>query len=288
MTLLGKIFIVLIFAMSLVFMAFGVTVYATSQNWRDVVKRPEAQGSDKPLGLEFQKKALQEKLTAAKAELAESKNQLAMEKAARTHAVAALQTRNRQLEQQLTAKEAEFAQLNQAHIQTVALAKTVQDNIISVASFNKNLRSKNLAVIQGRDALLQRVVEMTDVIHELRATCRRLAERNKQVSRALASYQALAERNHLQLHKAAANPPVALRGEILRVSKYGFVEISLGSDDGIAAGHVFTVSRNGTYLGEVIVRKVRADRAVAQINGETKTGAMKKGDHVLAKVKKAR
>ena len=37
MNLVGKIFIVLIFVMSLVFMAFSMAVYATHRNWREVV-----------------------------------------------------------------------------------------------------------------------------------------------------------------------------------------------------------------------------------------------------------
>ena len=41
MNLVGKIFIVLIFVMSILFMGFVVAVYATHTNWRDVVMKPE-------------------------------------------------------------------------------------------------------------------------------------------------------------------------------------------------------------------------------------------------------
>ena len=37
MNLVGKIFVVFIFVMSLVFMAFAMAVYTTQQNWREVV-----------------------------------------------------------------------------------------------------------------------------------------------------------------------------------------------------------------------------------------------------------
>ena len=40
MNLVGKIFVVLIFVMSLVFMAFAMAVYATHRNWREEVTRP--------------------------------------------------------------------------------------------------------------------------------------------------------------------------------------------------------------------------------------------------------
>ena len=39
MNLVGKIFIVLILVMSLVFMSFAVVVYATHHNWKEVATR---------------------------------------------------------------------------------------------------------------------------------------------------------------------------------------------------------------------------------------------------------
>ena len=50
MNLVGKIFVVLILVMSVVFMAFAMAVYATHRNWREVVVNEQA-APDKPLGL---------------------------------------------------------------------------------------------------------------------------------------------------------------------------------------------------------------------------------------------
>ncbi|NQT39867.1 MAG: hypothetical protein HQ581_20405, partial [Planctomycetes bacterium] len=55
MNLVGKIFTVFIFLMSLVFMSFAVAVYATHQNWREIVTNQKAT-AEKPLGLESQLK----------------------------------------------------------------------------------------------------------------------------------------------------------------------------------------------------------------------------------------
>ena len=41
MNLIGKIFTVLIFVMSIVFMTMAIMVYATHKNWRDVVHRAQ-------------------------------------------------------------------------------------------------------------------------------------------------------------------------------------------------------------------------------------------------------
>jgi uncharacterized protein YlxW (UPF0749 family) len=41
MNLVGKIFVFLIFSMSVVFMSFAVMIYATHTNWKDEVLRTE-------------------------------------------------------------------------------------------------------------------------------------------------------------------------------------------------------------------------------------------------------
>ena len=50
MNLVGKIFTVLIFVMSLVFMTFAIMVYATQKNWKLVVNNSQ-DTVERPLGL---------------------------------------------------------------------------------------------------------------------------------------------------------------------------------------------------------------------------------------------
>ena len=50
MNLVGKIFVVLILILSVLFMAFAMAVYATHKNWREVVLNEQA-SAEKPLGL---------------------------------------------------------------------------------------------------------------------------------------------------------------------------------------------------------------------------------------------
>jgi len=58
------------------------------------------------------------------------------------------------------------------------------------------------------------------------------------------------------------------------------VEISAGADDGIERGFQFAVYRDKSYLGRIVVVKVVADRAVAEIKKDTIRGMIRKGDHV--------
>jgi len=49
MNLVGKIFIIVILVMSVLFMAFAMAVYATHRNWREAVLNEQA-APGKPLG----------------------------------------------------------------------------------------------------------------------------------------------------------------------------------------------------------------------------------------------
>ena len=52
MTLLGKIFTMMIFILCLMCMFFAVAVYQTDKNWKDVVVN-ESEAEGKPLGLKI-------------------------------------------------------------------------------------------------------------------------------------------------------------------------------------------------------------------------------------------
>jgi len=133
MTLLGKIFTVLIFIQSLVFMSFAVAVYATHKNWRDVVLRERddvKQGEE--LGLKFQLEDARKRFDQKNAEKIKVENQLAMEKAARRQALATLEARDRQLRERLAATEERNAQLVQSERLAVAALDANERNVISI------------------------------------------------------------------------------------------------------------------------------------------------------------
>src|SRR6188508_3395868 len=131
MTLIGKIFTMLIFVMSLVFMAFAVMVFATHTNWKANAA------------------ALGAKLTTLQTTLKESedlrtrlKTELAQEQAARKAALAALQVRATRAESGLAAKEKELADLSAAHSKATETAKEAQTRLTSLEDETKRLRDE--------------------------------------------------------------------------------------------------------------------------------------------------
>src|SRR5688500_16857083 len=129
MTLVGKIFTVLIFVMSLVFMSFSVMVFATHKNWKAAATATDAKLTSA--------NALNDQLKTKQAEL---EMQLATEQAARPAALAALQTRLVRAETAEREKQAELDKLFTDHAQVAEAAKLAETRLEALTSEVTSLR----------------------------------------------------------------------------------------------------------------------------------------------------
>jgi hypothetical protein len=285
MTLLGKIFTVLIFIQSLVFMSFAVAVYATHKNWRDVVLRERddvKQGEE--LGLIFQLEDARTRFDQKNAEKIKVENQLAMEKAARRQALATLEARDRQLRERLAATEERNAQLVQSERLAVAAMDASQRNVIAIKDEVVGLRDRITTVALDRDSQFTRVVALTDQVHGARTVRARLEERRDQLSGDLAKAREVMQRKGIDPNEPPENTPPKVDGQVTAVSSSGLVEISIGSDDGIREGHQLEVFSGSSYLGRIKIRRTAPDRAVGEVIPEYRKGEIKKGDRVATRL----
>ena len=63
------------------------------------------------------------------------------------------------------------------------------------------------------------------------------------------------------------------------------VEVSIGSDDGLQAGHELEVFRADEYLGRLRVVSVKPDRAVVRVLKDFARGIVQRGDRVATRLK---
>jgi hypothetical protein len=75
-----------------------------------------------------------------------------------------------------------------------------------------------------------------------------------------------------------------LGGVVVETSATGLVEVSLGSDDGLKAGHTLQVYRGKRYLGQITIRSTVPDRAIGQIDKQLQRGPIQMGDNVTTKL----
>ncbi len=280
MTLVGKIFTVLIFIMSLVFMSFAVMVFATHQNWRDMVKSTD---SSKP-GLEQKLLNTTAVLNANKQEHERTKQQLALEQASRRQALAAQQTRLNNAEKNESDLTKQLNDASAALTNEVIKFQISQKRLTDLEKEIQILRKETQLAQLDRDMQFSKVVELTDRLNQDEVKRQALEERANQLNLQLAQMSMVMKHHGLDVNSLVSSlEPINLTGLVLVVGDKDLVEISVGKDDGLREGHVMEIYRGDTYIGQIKIMKVAPDRAVGQINKDLKRGQVRKGDHVTTK-----
>jgi hypothetical protein len=272
MNLLGKIFVVLILLMSVMFAAFSVAVYSTHKNWKT-----EAEARQKTIG------TLNEQLTAAQAEKTKLDEAIAREKVAHNEALAKLETERVELAKQRDALTTERDGLLAKDKDAVAALDAAQQNLKKLTGEVDALREEIRVAQSARDKSFDQVVRLTDQIHQVQGELTRLEERDVQLADQLAQSKQVLSAHGLTKDTPVDNIPPQLRGKVLAINREDMIEVSLGSDDGLRAGHKLEVFRGSHYLGRVEVLNTSSDRAVAKIIPGFKKAAIQRGDDVATR-----
>ncbi len=274
MNLVGKIFVVLIFVMSLVFMGFAVAVYGTHQNWKQKAEDEAKRVAN-----------LQTTVTEREAEKAKLEEELKRELNAREQALAKLETERNELATQREELVKQRDALLIKDKEAVAALDAAQQNLARLTTEVEGLRGEIRDTQAQRDKQFDRTVELTDQINQAQGEVKRLEERRIQLASQLASANLVLDRNGLHKDMPVDGIPPRLRGKVLAVNRDNMIEVSLGSDDGLRAGHTLEVFRGSKYLGRVEVLHATADRAVGKIIPGYKKGVIQRNDDVATRFK---
>ena len=288
MNLVGKIFIVLIFVMSLVWMGFSVAVYATHQNWMNVVENPEATAAV-PLGLRYQVQKQKDANTELKDKLDKTSEQLAAEKAAKRQALTKLETEKAELERQRDEQQKEIATLVQSETDAVAALQATQEAEKALRDDVVALRDEIKKAQEDRDTYFDQVVTLTDQLHQGANEYRTLRSRVDTLAADLAKANEVLRKHGLEPEPTLYTgvPPI-VDGVVMSAGENGMVEISIGRDDGLMKGHKLEVVRQAggvsTYLGRVEVMETAPDKSVCKILPEFLQRPIQRNDRVTSKL----
>jgi len=276
MNLVGKIFVFLIMVMSICFSMLAVGVYMAQTNWREKVlltKEDQAKpgNAGKELGLKYQLENAKKQT----AELGSEKDDL--EKQYKTH-LATKQQRIIVLESEKTVLAAQHQEALKKNgellvIQEGKLAE-VQAAQEKLNSLRKQVEDLKEEVKVARDTInkeFEQVVVQTEKNHQLLNQLRQQKERNEQLTTRLATAVAVLERHDIKIDEPV-NPevPPVIDGVVTGVRVVDrdiYVQLSVGSDDGLMIGHTLEIFRGSTYLGKVNVIRTEPDKAVGRVEG---------------------
>ena len=274
MTLLGKIFTVLIFIMSVLFMAFAVMTFATHRNWRDAAEKLKKQVEEGVIAnqqFEAQKRVLEA--------------QIAFEQAARRAALATLQGKIAKYELDLETNKKNLEKTTSSLTEATQAAKLAEEQLTAATAELVAARSDLQVAMNDRDDQFKKAVEFYDKNNQAKNQLEILQERNESLQAQYSSLVRIADAAGIGPETEVYAKPPPIDARITKVKEAsGLVEISIGSDDGIKTGHTMEVYRGKDYLGSITIRETESDRAVGEINKKLQRARIVEGDHVTTKL----
>ncbi len=283
MTFVGKILVVLISLLAMVFLGVSVVVFSTATNWQERTKIERTKVAD------FQKKNsdldAQFKLEQANLEKAKG-DHVAAVKLAETR-IETLQNEIKQTQSEVTAAQGALEKLNQSN--AVALAEAAQRR-----TETEQIRGQKSEVEKQANEFKIQQTELIDKIRELERQNKTLDDNNKDLRDRVARFSTLLRKaglsDDITTVKGLESPP-PVEGEITKVDVANKkVEISIGSDDGLVVGHelfVFRTKPLPQYLGKIQIMAVDPDQAVGKVIGRTVQGIkLQEGDIVSSTIRR--
>ncbi|MFO7907005.1 MAG: hypothetical protein R6U98_30390, partial [Pirellulaceae bacterium] len=175
MTLLGKIFTGLIVIMSVLFLGLAISVYATHVNWRE-------QASELKQELTSQEQ-VNRKLKERRADL---KSQVALEQAARSFALAELETKYQTRSEELEGVQQEKNELTATVGTTASALETAQSELTNITAEVETLRETVQAAHRDADAKFAKASELTDEVNQMRRVKDNLEKRQEPLQQQVA------------------------------------------------------------------------------------------------------
>ena len=283
MTTVGKILVVLHLVLSILFMAFAGAVYTAQKNWRTVAETKTKELEKANLKQRDQDAAMNVERTATAKQVAEQ-----------TNLIAQLTGEKQALDNQKVALDADNKRLNvllDGLRDQTALSTTEADERKKEADLQ---REKNSVLFQTREELITGLQKASDDKFALELQLQQLIEKHERILNDVATMKRYLSSKNLttdpKLMLAQVTPPPPLDGLITDFRKdpkggMEYVEISLGSDEGLVVSNKLTAYSTTGYLGQIRLTQVFPDKSVGIVVKEEKAKnvTIKKGDHVTTK-----
>jgi hypothetical protein len=277
MNWLGKVFVVIILIMSLVFMGLAMAVYATHKNWQQVSV------------------ALKEKLTAAQADNAKLQTEhnrkvedLERDKAIAQQQSAKAESERDSLDQRLKLIQAErdgLVQNQREHIAAVASTQKINEGLAADVT---GLRTQIRTAIDARDKLFKSALDATEELHKVNGSYNEARERNEQLLKQNAGMTAVMQSKGIDPATDPNGVVPTVEGVVSKIERKAggqLVEITIGADDGLKTGNTLEVSRGAKYLGRVEIIQTSPDKAVGRVDRSFQQGQIQEGDRVATRIK---
>jgi hypothetical protein len=277
MNLIGKILVLLIVIMCIVFMGLALTVYSSHRNWKNEAENFE----DK-----FNEKALQ--LNKAEAAFNRMESKLSGNLEAVQQQIRKLESERAMLVDRNVGIQAELDQLKQqSRDRIAAVAATQQNNdrlVKEVTGQRKELRDNQ----QARDKDFSVMLNATEAQDQTQGELNIVRAQNQAITRQVARMSKLLRANDIDPGldpDFLMEPSDGIVSAVRRKGATQLIEVTIGADDGLQAGHTVEVFRGAKYLGRAEIISTSPDRAIGKLDRRFLRGQIQEGDRVATRLK---
>ncbi len=281
MTFVGKILVILIMALSLVFLGVSTVVFTTATNWKEETAKQTKKVNELRTQLDNAKAT--EAGVQGKFEEAKKDNEAATKKY--DEQVAALKADNDRAQAEITAARTALTDAQ-------ANAKIALEEASARAGDAGKIREQLTAVVDQSNKFKIQQTELNNEILNLTRMLDAARRNEKSLRETTWKYVSLLREKGISTDvkdRVASEPAPNVEGKVLKVdARNRNMEISIGSDDGLSKGQELFLFRTATseFLGKVKIGEVDHDQAVATVIGATVNGKkIKEGDDVASSIR---
>lgn len=290
MNVLTKIFVVLVAVLAIALVAMLVPLVTNTENYKDQLDQAKSEASS------------------LKASLANTQSQLAAAKQNESKFFRDMANLKQKLEDDIAAQTSRLAEVNaelnqerskngQATADLARLSLAEQAHAEITKSLQAELTLRRDELLQVQDDRAKKSAENDRLTSDLDAAKRQLARNQENITvleEKTAKLETLWARVPLEVQKSITGtdataeggtpyePSSPIRGQVTKVQKVDdstFVQINVGSTDGVAPNMKFYVHRTGQFLGTMVITNVDTKSAAGRV--QLSQGAIAKGDMVL-------
>lgn len=272
MSLMGKIFTLLIFFMSICFLVISVMVGASHRNWKDIAQR-----------MQDDAKAAQTRLTDAKNSTDEKEKLLQSERVSRALQLSQLESQLNRAEEDLKLKEEQYLKSTEISQSRLAELEQVSNRIKQQDQEILDLKLNNTKLVDDIATQLSLVRSLTNTKYEFQNKIDLLEEKESDIIADLAKSQRVLKANGLTPDQLSDHIVRKLDGVVTNVGSNGLFAVGLGGDDGLRVDHVLDIYRNDRFVGKGTVVTAKDNLSVLRVQADFMKDTVRKGDHVTSK-----
>jgi hypothetical protein len=276
MNLLGKIFVVMIVVMSLVFLGLAMAVYSAHKNWPAQVAQLKQQVNETRSQLEQQISAHQQ-----------NAENLQLEKDTAEQQIRKLETERVALVSRLEDTQTEVNQLKQQNRDATTAVAATQQVSAELAKENLTLQKNIISTQEAADKAFDQTVQATGDLHEASTQLSTELERNQQLTEQTAELTRAMVNAGLDPATSSDDIAPKVEGFISSISRRAGavdIEITVGYDAGIRRDQTVEIFRGNRYIGRAKVLQTSPNRAVASVIPEQTQYSIQEGDSVATRL----